>query len=166
MKVDEIESTNMNITFRKATLADMQTLVKTRIEVLRTVNGFTDNADMTGIENASKDYYLNNLTSENHIGYLIFNGNTFVGTGGISFYQVMPTCDNPTGKKAYIMNMYTRQGYRRKGIASQTLKLLLNEARTRGITSIGLEASDMGRAMYIKFGFIPSENELYLPKDA
>lgn len=155
----------MNIIYRKATLDDLQILVKTRIEVLRIVNGFTDSIDMTGVENASKDYYLDNLTNENHIGYLIFDGDVFVGTGGISFYQVMPTCDNPTGKKAYIMNMYTRQEYRRKGIASQTLTLLLNEARIRGITCIGLEASDMGRAMYIKFGFIKLDDEMHLSKD-
>lgn len=117
---------------------------------------------MTRVENASKDYYLDNLASENHIGYLIFDGDTFVGTGGISFYQVMPTYSNPTGKKAYIMNMYTRQEYRRKGIASQTLTILLNEARIRGITSIGLEATEMGRDMYIKFGFVSSADEMHL----
>lgn len=40
-----------------------------------------------------------------------------VGTGGISFYQVMPTYHNISGKKAYIMNVYTQPDYRRKGIA-------------------------------------------------
>lgn len=36
------------------------------------------------------------------------------GTGGISFYQVMPTYHNASGTKAYIMNMYTNPDYRRK----------------------------------------------------
>lgn len=29
------------------------------------------------------------------------------GAGGVSFFQVLPTYHNPSGKKAYIMNMYT-----------------------------------------------------------
>lgn len=36
----------------------------------------------------------------------------------------MPTYYNPSGNKAYIMNMYTNPDYRRLGIAYQTLELL------------------------------------------
>ena len=41
--------------------------------------------------------------------------------GGVSFFEVMPTYNNPSGTKAYIMNMYTKPEYRRKGIAYKTL---------------------------------------------
>ena len=51
---------------------------------------------------------------------VIFDGSRFVGTGGVSFFQVMPTYHNPSGKKAYIMNMYTIPEYRRNGITGIT----------------------------------------------
>ena len=44
---------------------------------------------------------------------LVYDNETLIGTGGISFYKVMPTYHNPTGKKACIMNMYTAPEYRR-----------------------------------------------------
>ena len=46
---------------------------------------------------------------------MVFEDNKFVGAGGVSYYQVMPTYHNPSGKKAYIMNMYTKPLYRRNG---------------------------------------------------
>lgn len=75
----------------------------------------------------------------------------------------MPTYHNPSGRKAYIMNMYTRPEYRRRGIAYHTLDLLVKEIRRRGITSISLEATDMGRPLYEKYGFLPMEHEMELP---
>lgn len=75
----------------------------------------------------------------------------------------MPTYHNPSGRKAYIMNMYTRPEYRRRGIAYHTLDLLVKEIRRRGITSISLEATDMGRPLYKKYGFLPMEHEMELP---
>lgn len=75
----------------------------------------------------------------------------------------MPTYHNPTGQKAYIMNMYTRPEYRRRGIAFGTLELLVEDAEKRGVTAISLEATDMGRPLYEKYGFVQMESEMELP---
>ena len=98
-----------------------------------------------------------------HTAYLIFDGESFAGAGGVSYYRVMPTYHNPSGEKAYIMNMYTAPAYRRKGIAYKTLSLLVEDAKKKGITAISLEATDMGRPLYEKFGFINMECEMELP---
>ena len=74
----------------------------------------------------------------------------------------MPTFHNPTGKKAYIMNMYTKPEYRRKGIAYKTLDLLVAEAKQRGIYAISLEATDMGKPLYDKYGFVKMNDEMEL----
>lgn len=58
------------------------------------------------------------------------------------------------------MNMYTAPKYRRQGIAFHTLDLLVKDAREQGITQIALEATDMGRPLYEKFGFKKMENEM------
>ena len=74
----------------------------------------------------------------------MYDNETFIGAGGVSFYQVMPTYHNPTGKKAYIMNMYTAPEYRRQGIAFHTLDLLVKDIRKQGVSQIALEATEMG----------------------
>lgn len=118
---------------------------------------------MTEVEEQSYEYYKRALCDGSHTAYLVFEENDFVGAGGISFFQVMPTYHNPTGRKAYIMNMYTRPEYRRKGIAYKTLDLLVKEAKDRGITAISLEATAMGRPLYEKYGFVNMAHEMELP---
>lgn len=152
----------MELIYRKATLDDLKILTKTRIEVLRAANKLDKTIDMTVAEEQSYDYYKSSLSTGSHIAYLIFDNNRFIGTGGISFYRVMPTYHNPTGNKAYIMNMYTHPDYRRKGIAYKTLDLLVSAANEKGITSISLEATDMGKPLYEKYGFIKMNDEMEL----
>ncbi len=153
----------MALNYRKATLDDLDVLTETRIEVLRAANQLSDDVDMSEVKRQSFEYYQKALKDNTHIAYLIFDGEIFVGAGGISYFQVMPTYHNPTGKKAYIMNMYTNPSYRRQGIAFKTLDLLVTDAREKGITAISLEATDMGRPLYEKYGFIKMNDEMELP---
>lgn len=154
---------NMALIYRKATIDDLEILTETRIEVLRAANQLANDVDMSEVKKQSYKYYQNALKENAHLAYLIFDGSTFVGAGGISYFQVMPTYHNPTGRKAYIMNMYTKPEYRRKGIAFKTLDLLVKDAMERGITAISLEATKMGRPLYEKYGFISMNDEMELP---
>lgn len=152
----------MALDYRKASITDIEILTETRIEVLRAANQLKDDADMSEVRRQSYVYYQNALKEDTHCAYLVFDGENFAGAGGISYFQVMPTYHNPTGRKAYIMNMYTRPDYRRRGIALQTLDLLVEDAKVRGVTAISLEATDMGRPLYEKYGFIKMEHEMEL----
>lgn len=153
----------MELEYRKATIDDLDILTRTRIEVLRAANNLDDRIDMSRVERESRVYYENALTNDFHTAYLVFDRDVFIAAGGISYYTVMPTFHNPTGRKAYIMNMYTKPDYRRMGIATKTLDLLIQDAKKRGITSISLEATDIGRKLYESYGFISMVSEMELP---
>lgn len=60
------------------------------------------------------------------------------------------------------MNMYTVPVYRRKGIAFHTLDILVRDAKEKGVSQIALEATDMGRPLYEKYGFVRMQNEMDL----
>ena len=119
-----------NYEYKKATIADIDELVKTRIIVLRAANKLSNDVDMSLVEKESYEYYKSVLETGEHVAYLVYDNETFIGAGGVSFYQVMPTYHNPTGKKAYIMNMYTAPEYRRQGIGSTLLRLARENAPT------------------------------------
>ena len=152
----------MKLEFRKAAAEDIDLLVETRIEVLRAANGLPDSADMSEVEMQTREYYGKALADETHTALLVFENDQFVGAGGISYYRVMPTVHNPTGRKGYVMNMYTRSEYRRKGIAFHTLDLLIQDAREKGIAAVSLEATAAGRPLYEKYGFSGMKNEMEL----
>ena len=150
--------------YKRATMEDIDELVRTRIIVLRAANKLPDDEDMFVVEKESYAYYRRALETGEHIAYLVYDNGAFVGAGGVSFYQVMPTYHNPTGKKAYIMNMYAAPEYRRQGIAIHTLDLLVKDVRKQGVLQIALETTEMGRPLYEKYGFLKIEDEMELIK--
>ena len=154
----------MDLIYKKASLEDLELLTQTRAHVLRAANALPEDADMNEVKRQTRRYYETALPGGPHIAYLVFDGTRLVGSGGVSFFQVMPTYHNPSGKKAYIMNMYTDPAYRRKGIAYRTLDLLVRDAKRLGVTAISLEATDMGRPLYEAYGFVPMNGEMELPE--
>ena len=150
--------------YKRATMEDIDEMVRTRIIVLRAANKLSDDEDMSVVEEESKAYYRRVLETGEHIAYLVYDNGAFVGAGGVSFYQVMSTYHNPTGKKTYIMNMYTAPEYRRQGIAIHTLDLLVKDVRKQGVLQIALETTEMGRPLYEKYGFLKIEDEMELIK--
>jgi GNAT superfamily N-acetyltransferase len=150
------------IEFKRADLNDLEALVSSRIKVLIAANKLPEDTDMSLIEQQSRDYYKQSLADGTHTAYLVYDGDDIIAAGGVSYYRVMPTCDIPTGRKAYIMNMYTDPRYRRQGIAYKTLSLLIEDAKSKGVTFISLEATDMGRPLYEKFGFVGTPHEMIL----
>lgn len=158
------EEKPMELTYRRASLEDLELLTDTRVEILRTVNGLGPGADMSEVRRQACRYYQEALPAGRHTAFLVFDGDRFVGAGGVSYFQVMPTFHNPSGQKAYIMNIYTDPGYRRRGVARRTLDLLVRDARDRGVAAVSLEATDMGRPLYEAYGFVPMEHEMELPE--
>ena len=148
--------------YKRAMLENIEELVRTRILVLRAANKLSDDVDMSLVEQETCAYYKRALETGEHIAYLVYDNGSFIGAGGVSFYQVMTTYHNPSGKKAYIMNMYTAPEYRRRGIAFHTLDLLVKAAKEQGVSQIALEATDMGRPLYEKYGFVKMEDEMEL----
>ena len=153
----------MELIYKIASIEDLEVLVKTRIEVLRAANKLDDSVDMSVVEAESRTYYKKALADGSHTAILVFDGDKFAGAGGVSYYSVMPTYHNPSGRNVYIMNMYTKPEYRRRGIAFKTLDLLVSDAKNKGIAAISLEATNMGRPLYEKYGFVKMEDEMELP---
>lgn len=151
--------------FRKATLKDIPLLLQCRLALLHSAIGSGDTEQWKFVKSQIELYYKTAIQDKTHIAFLAFDGDMCVGTGGVCFYQVLPTYFKPTGKKAYIINMYTEPKYRNQGIATQILNFLVEECFQQNIPYITLEATDMGRSLYEKFGFAPLRTEMQYIND-
>ena len=145
---------------------DIPLLIETRLNILRAANGLSDDQNLSQVEELLQRYYQEQLPSGGHVAYLAFDGDMLAATGGVCFYQVLPTYHNPTGWKAYIINMYTVPAYRKQGLASHILELLVQESLRRDIDFIALETTSMGRPVYEKFGFVDMNAEMQLMNEA
>lgn len=148
------------ISYVRATPDDIDRLIEARDEVIRAVWGLSEDDDITGVLDETRDYFERAIPSGKHVAFVAYDGPAFLGCSGISYYRVMPTPDNPTGRKGYVMNMYVRGEYRRRGVASRMLELLLADAAERGVDFVALEASEDGRPFYETFGFRPMPDEM------
>ena len=137
----QIKKTNQN---------DIETLMQIRLEMLRVVNKLNeeDNFDRTLIE-CSREYFLKG----DQTTVFAMDGDKIAGCASLSYINVMPTFDHPTGKRAHLMNVYTRAEFRRRGAGKMMVEFLIEEAKSRGVTEISLDATQMGHPLYKSLGF-------------
>ena len=85
-----------------------------------------------------------------------------VGGAGVLLREVPPhpqsnangKIDIVSGRQAVIVNVYTEPIWRRRGLAALLLKEIISWARKTGTDSLVLHASDEGRGVYHRLGFI------------
>ena len=135
--------------YRKAETGDIETIVTFRKQQLID-EGQTPESN---IDSHLAEYFEKCLTEGSLIQYVAVENGTIVATGGMHFFAYPPSFTNPTGKMAYIANVYTMPEHRGKGIATAIMHLLMKEARLRGYSRIRLYASEHGRPIYEKLGF-------------
>jgi ribosomal protein S18 acetylase RimI-like enzyme len=142
----------------KATTTDLDRVIISRIEMLKVVNGLSDDTefDKEFIRN-TKEYLCNSNQTT-----LLAVDKEVIGCATICYINVLPTFDHPSGKRAHIMNVYTQDNYRRQGIAFQMMKMLIEEAEQKGVTEISLDATESGRLLYEKCGFVKTEEGMVL----
>ncbi len=150
----------MNITYRKATIDDVELIVSTRITFMVEAAGEMNVAEKELLIKNNKTYIHFGLKNNIFTSILAFDGQLLVGTSGVCFYNIMPSKHVPNGKIGYIQNMYTIPTYRGKGIATKLFYLTVEEAKKAGCDKVTLTATDMGRPMYEKYGFNDTKNEM------
>ncbi|WP_029319007.1 GNAT family N-acetyltransferase [Butyrivibrio sp. AE3004] len=149
------------IEIKIATKDDIDSLMSIRLEMLKVVNNLSEDYEYSDeIITESRDYFLNG----DHLTVLAMDGDTAIGCASMSFLRIMPTFYHPTGKRAHLMNVYTRSEYRRQGIARKMVELLIEKTWEKGATEISLDATELGRPLYKSIGFTDSTECMVLTK--
>lgn len=140
--------------YKIATKEDIATLMNIRLEMLRKVNGLPeDYAFSEKLVASSKRYFQEG----NQTTCIALENGRAIACASMSYIEIMPTFSHPTGKRAHLMNVYTNEDYRRQGIARKLVRMLVEEAREKGVTEISLDATDSGRPLYESLGFSASD---------
>lgn len=144
---------------KKATQNDINDLMQLRLEMLKVVNSLNEAANFDEkLVQCSREYFLNG----DQTTVFAMEGNIIAGCASISYITIMPTFSHPTGKRAHLMNVYTRKEFRRKGVGKMMINFLIDEAKSRGVTEISLDATEMGRPLYKALGFNSNEEGMNL----
>ena len=144
----------MSITYRKLEEKDLETFIRMRITQLRE-EGATEDINLVP---ALKDYYRRHMADGTFVSWLALDGDRIVGTSGMSFAEKPPYFGCPSGRIGLLSSMYTEPAWRRRGIAKELLRRVVEEARAYGCGSVQITASDMGVLLYTDFGFVKNGN--------
>ncbi len=109
---------------------------------------------------ANIDYFKEFIANGTYYGVIAEIDGKIAATGGICFHNHPPSYGVPNGKSACLLNMYTLPDFRGKGLASKIVSALMEKARSCGCCKVYLNASDMGKSVYQKFGFTDVSNEM------
>ncbi|MFT4145559.1 MAG: GNAT family N-acetyltransferase [Mobilitalea sp.] len=137
------------MTYRIATLNEIDTLVELRKKQLID-EGISPAEDTT--EEMHK-FFEKKMSDGTMVEWVVEDDHKIIATSAIVFYEFPPSFTNKSGIKGYITNMYTAPEYRGQGIASSLLDKLIGEAKERNVHKLWLGASEMGRPVYLKYGF-------------
>lgn len=141
----------MNI--RKLTIDDIALLVKLRIDFLwyesieYTIDGFED------IKQRSEEFFISALQANNFIAFVAEDNGKILSTAFMTIADRPPRKAFTSYRVGTLYNVLTYIPHRRKGIATQVLTALFNEAKLMGVASVDLLASADGKELYEKLGF-------------
>ena len=145
---------NCIITYRKLTVADLDTYIQMRINQLRE-EGANEDFDLAP---ALKDYYMRHMADGTFVSWLALDRERIIGTSGMSFVEKPPYFGCPSGRIGLLSSMFTNPDYRRKGIARKLLHRVIEEARVYGCGTVQITASDLGVKLYTDYGFVHNQN--------
>lgn len=138
----------MNLNIREITA--IPTLMHWRKEVIENVFGTIPSKRLLV---ANRQYYRRNIADGRHIAIIAEIDDVDVGCGALCLSEELPSPDNPSGKCAYLMNIYVREAYRGQGIGHSIVRWLVDKATQLGCDKIYLETTDCARTLYNSIGF-------------
>lgn len=140
--------------YRVTDANDIDMLMDARLSMLRIVNDLpADYIFDDELVVSSRRYFLEG----DQTTVVAVDDGRCVACASMSYIEIMPTFSHPSGKRAHLMNVYTEESYRRRGIARQLVNMLIGDARAHGATEISLDATESGRPLYESMGFKASE---------
>lgn len=152
---------------RLATVADASIIARHRAEMFSDMGQLSKELYQPLVEHAAA-YLQTAIPAGEYLGWLATPAEqpaSVVAGAGVQLRRVLPHPDHhsrdrlATGRQAIVLNVYTEQAWRKRGLARLLMEQVLRWARDSGLETLVLHASDEGRHLYQVLGFLPT-NEL------
>ena len=124
--------------------------------------GFTDGDALDRMHAISTPLLQRALEDGSYRGWLLESEEgAVVAGGGVLFLPFQPHPMDPRPTRAWVVNMFTEPGHRRRGLARLLMEAIVTWCREQELQFLYLHASDEGRPLYESLGFV-STNEMRL----
>ena len=138
---------------RKATIDDMEPLIKLRIDYLLEENKLKNINDLESLKLKLHEYFNKQLPNNGFVAFFAEENNKIYSTAFLSIVERPPRKATSSYLVGTVYNVFTYPIYRKKGIATKVMSALLEEAKSLNVASIDLLATDAGQSLYERMGF-------------
>ncbi len=153
---------------RQAGAADIPLLAYHRAAMFRDMGQLAAHQEEP-LQRTTAAYLRDALPRGEYLAWIAEDGATPVAAIGGAGVQLRPILPRPPtgaedlelGPEAIILNIYVEPAWRRRGVAEALMRAVLSALAERGVRRIVLHASDDGRRLYERLGFVPT-NEMRL----
>jgi GNAT superfamily N-acetyltransferase len=153
--------TRCEITIREAGLADLDTILHHRRSMFRDMGEGTAE-ELDRMVEVARPWLEPALAKGSYRHWLAVDPSGAVAGGGGVLLSPWPANPfDPCTERAVILNVYTEIEFRRRGIAQLLMETILAWIKAYGLRGVNLHASEEGRALYEKLGFVQT-NEMRL----
>jgi GNAT superfamily N-acetyltransferase len=156
---------------RPATLDDSVVIARQRVAMFRDMGRIPVEL-VPALEEATLLYLREAVPIGEYFAWLASpheDRSTIVAGAGVQVRRVLPfpPMESPVtriarGRQAIVLNVYTEPAWRRRGIAKLLMDHVIAWARSGQLDGLVLHASDDGRALYEKLGFVQTNEMRYL----
>lgn len=144
----------MEITYRFATISDIELLLQTRIALIEEDSGPFSQQEKEAFYKSCREALENGFKAESFFSVLAFCDDKFIGTASVCLYNVLPGRKLSQSGNAYIQNVYVVPEFRRLGVGKKVIEMAVNKSRELGYNRITLHATTKGKLLFEKCGFI------------
>lgn len=122
--------------------------------------GYRDDAALNSMSAKFQVWLLQHMNSGDYHAWLVSAPDGSVAAGaGLWLMDWPPHMVGQGTKRGNILNVYTEEKFRRRGLARELMKAVLLWCRENSIDTVILHASPEGKALYESMGFNPT-NEM------
>lgn len=140
----------MNI--RKASIIDIDILIKLRLDFLVAVDNLTADEEPL-IRSQLTTYYTKHINND-FVAILAETVDNVVSAAFLVISERPASRALISGKTGTLINVLTYPKYRRNGFATKVICQIIDEAKQLGVSWIDLSATQEGKPLYEKLGFI------------
>jgi ribosomal protein S18 acetylase RimI-like enzyme len=148
--------TGAPLTARRITLNDAAALTRMRLALLEETGGELDAAEHAALLQSNEAFFRAHMADSAWSHWCVEQGGAMVAVGTLAILERPPYPGNPQGMDAYLLNIYTVPEFRGRGAANAIVAAALVHAQACGVRKLILHATEAGRRMYEKLGFLAS----------
>ena len=155
---------------RPAGRADAPVLARHRAEMFSDMGVLPPHL-YAGMIDASRRYFETAIPAGEYVGWVAVTADRpeeVIAGAGLQLRRALPGLrrgaggvELAVGPQGLVLNVFTERAWRRLGLAELLMNHVLDWARANGVSTLVLHASDDGRKLYERLGFVPTNEMRY-----